>query len=216
MLDTGKRYDGGMQDNFNESAIHRAWVDTVHAQTTVKFMWLGGLIVAGIGVAIANTLVPENIGELQSGLYSILGALMSLAIAILAIFIMNFILAPYKQRNEARMAILGLQQQKNGNKGTLRLAIAKHIENANSIIFQLEVPKPPGTEDDYMHQINNWLFEVRQFIECEFPDFLSRFDSDSGVQSILVMAGPKWRSGFLNLVKARQVRLMELQDRIGS
>jgi hypothetical protein len=89
----------------SESAIRRAAKDTISAQKTARFMWGGEGVLAVAGGTWLATMAPAGVSTLQIVARSVIGGLGGLFIAMLIIFIWQFIRAPYKQRNEVRNMI---------------------------------------------------------------------------------------------------------------
>jgi len=93
-------------------------------------MWVGESVLAVAGVAWLSTIAPTGASTQEIVVRSVIGGLIGLAVAFLLFLAVNLMLAPYKQRNEARALLLAKPKPiPLQNRNELRGAIAS-IENA--------------------------------------------------------------------------------------
>lgn len=85
-----------------ESVPRRAWNDTIVAQKTIRFTWLGDIVLVTAGVALLTTFAPSGVSNWEPVARAVGGGLLGLAAAVGILFLYNFIRAPYRQRDEAR------------------------------------------------------------------------------------------------------------------
>lgn len=90
-----------------ESAPKRAITDTYAAQRTLRFMWAGEGVLAVAGGAWLKAITPDTAPLAEQVGWAVGGGLIGLTKAVIVIFLFHFIRAPYRQRNEARAAIIG-------------------------------------------------------------------------------------------------------------
>ena len=95
----------------NQSVWGRAKKDTISAQSTVKFMWIGGAVLAVAGGTWLPLIALESASNFELVARAVLGGLIGLLVALLVFFVWNLFSAPYKQRNESRIELSNLQRQ---------------------------------------------------------------------------------------------------------
>jgi hypothetical protein len=92
----------------SESAWARVRFETIHAQHTARFMWLGeGVSAVGFGALLTAT-APSDIAILGQVGRAVLGAVVGLSVAAFCVVVFNLMTVPYKQRNEARASLSDL------------------------------------------------------------------------------------------------------------
>lgn len=88
-----------------ESTLRRAWNDTISAQKTIRFTWLGN---GGLGVAggvLLPILATDDAAPVELVPFVVGGGLLGLASAFVLIYLYYLARAPYRQRDEARAQI---------------------------------------------------------------------------------------------------------------
>ncbi len=85
-----------------QSARKRAWDDTKMSFHSIKFFWVVEVVMMGIFVFLATLLIPENANAVITALYPAVGVVIGAIVGFGVIYLIMLIVAPYKQRNEAR------------------------------------------------------------------------------------------------------------------
>lgn len=100
----------------------------------------------GIGVIILMKFIPENASQQIASIYQFGGAIAGLIAGLLLIFIMYLILAPYRQRNEARVLLIESMQKKIHitNRDTLIRAISGFVTSATKVFIMDEAVREYG------------------------------------------------------------------------
>lgn len=94
----------------NQSSWGRAYQNTISAQKTARFMWGGEGVLAVAGGTWLAQVAPTGATTVEIVSRSVIGGLGGLLTAIFIIFFWNLFRAPYKQRNDARLALHKLAQ----------------------------------------------------------------------------------------------------------
>ena len=90
-----------------QSSFRRAVADTIHApRRNPWFFWSIGIVMVALGGFLGTVYTPEGSGRFISAICPTAGVILGAIIGIIIILIINLILAPYRQRNEARALLL--------------------------------------------------------------------------------------------------------------
>ena len=104
-------------------------------------MWVGESMLAGGGGTWLAQVAPLDASTLEIVVRSIVGGLIGLIVAVIAIFVFNLIGAPYHQRNEARQLYRQLKEEK--TKAAINLVIGGVLINGDdskpSLLMQMTV-----------------------------------------------------------------------------
>lgn len=105
-----------MQDCPNkQSALRRAINDTISAQKSVRFMCGGEGVLAVAGGAWLTACVPIDASIIEIVIRSVIGGLIGLVVAIILIFIFNWLLAPYRickdEKDELNTKLCSVKQR---------------------------------------------------------------------------------------------------------
>lgn len=100
----------------SQSALSRAWADTRISFHKIYFFWVVEVVAAGIGGFIGTIVTPAYAGRIMSATYPAIGVLIGILAGFSIIFISNLVLAPYRQRNEARKRLLELVVEREDKK----------------------------------------------------------------------------------------------------
>ncbi len=86
-----------------QSSSRRAVADTLHTpRQNPWFFWSVGIVMVALGGFLGTIYTPEGSGKFLSVICPTAGVILGAIIVIIIVFIINLILAPYRQRNEAR------------------------------------------------------------------------------------------------------------------
>lgn len=105
----------------SQSTLSRAWADTRSSFHKILFFWVVEVIAAGSGIFIGTIVTPEDAGRIISATYPAIGGLIGILAGFSIIFIINLILAPYRQRNEARKRLIELESESEDKKQRAQL-----------------------------------------------------------------------------------------------
>lgn len=94
-----------------QSAIRRAFNDTISVQKSARFMWGGEGVLVVAGGAWLQAIAPTTASALEIVVRSVLGGLIGLVTAFLIVLAYNIISTPYKQRNEVLTEFITLKQK---------------------------------------------------------------------------------------------------------
>ena len=93
-----------------QSSLRRAVDDTIHApRQNPWFFWSIGIVMVALGGFLGTVYTPEGSGRFLSAICPTAGVIIGAIIGIIIIFIINLIMAPYRQRNELREKIIKLE-----------------------------------------------------------------------------------------------------------
>jgi hypothetical protein len=85
-----------------QSSWGRAKQDTISAQKTARFIWVGQAVLAVAGGTWLAQIAPLGASTAEIAGRSVIGGLCGLFVAVILIFAWNLFRAPYRQRDEAR------------------------------------------------------------------------------------------------------------------
>ena len=88
--------------DLSEPSWKRAYKDTVAAQRSLIFMWVGQAVLATAGGAWLIAIAPTTASVAEQVGRAVGGGLAGLFTAVVIMLVFNFFRAPYQQRNEAR------------------------------------------------------------------------------------------------------------------
>ena len=92
-----------------ETAPDRAWKDTTDWLLNHIFAWVLAFLLPGGGTMLATWSIPANVSIRTAAIYGFVGGLLGLAFLLIVVYVTQFILAPKKQRDEARKETEKLQ-----------------------------------------------------------------------------------------------------------
>ncbi len=96
-----------------QSSFHRAVADTIHVpRQNPWFFWSIGIVMVALGGFLGTVYTPEGSGRFISAICPTAVVILGAIIGIIIIFIINLILAPYRQRNEARKKVVKLEEER--------------------------------------------------------------------------------------------------------
>ena len=94
-----------------ETSTKRAWKDITEWLLNHIFTYFLAFILPGSGTMLAMWYIPSNISIQKAAIYGFLGGLGGLVILFILGYLIQLILAPQKQRNEAREEIEKLKDK---------------------------------------------------------------------------------------------------------
>ncbi len=100
----------------SQSALRRAWADTITSFHKIYFFWAVEVIAAGLGVFIGTIVTPEGVGRVISAIYPVFGGIIGVLAGFSLIIIFNLVLAPYHLLKEAQKRIRQLEIVKEDDK----------------------------------------------------------------------------------------------------
>jgi len=117
------------------------------------FFWSVQVVAMGLLAYVGSILIPEGAGKYISYAYPAVGAVIGAIVGFAIIFIINLLLAPYRQRNEARMALMAIpgatpNAPKLPHPPELHITYLKHklgVDNGVPIITVWAEYRPTGT-----------------------------------------------------------------------
>ncbi len=89
-----------------QSSSRRAWEDTKRSFHSIMFFWGVEVAVVSGFIYLATILTPEDASRFVSGGYQIAGAIIGAVVGFGIIYLVMLFRAPFKQRNEARIALI--------------------------------------------------------------------------------------------------------------
>lgn len=124
----------------SQSSFRRAMADTMHApRQNPWFFWIIGTVMVALGTFLGVIYTPEGSSKFLSIIYPIAGVILGAIIGIIIIFIINLILAPYRQRNEARDLLLAKPKPiPLLNRGELIRAISEVQQTSGELLMAQE------------------------------------------------------------------------------
>ena len=98
--------------DINESIGRRSWNGTKHWLLDHIVAWFLAFFVPGGGALIAALVAPPAISVWGAALLGFAGGIAGLVLLFVAVYVIQFWLAPYKQRNEARERVYMLEDSR--------------------------------------------------------------------------------------------------------
>jgi hypothetical protein len=94
---------------FDQSAIKRAFEDT---KKSVYFKWVVTGVVMSVFGVLGPFLAPEGASKPLLAAYAVIGVGVGFGGGFVIVYMLMLIKAPFKQRNEARAKVIGLEKEK--------------------------------------------------------------------------------------------------------
>lgn len=175
---------------FTQNIWSRARRDTKIAFRSI-YTWVAQVVSFPVAVAIALSLAPEQWSNTQTAWFTAAVAIAGAMIFAWSIYLMSLVLAPFRQRNEARsyshqereryeseLESLRSQLDEREQRSTIRSQLASLIEQGEQLVRQCrnQTIDPPEKEAD------EWSSQVESYLASNLgDDYIATFRSHDGL-----------------------------------